>query len=113
MNPTEMAVVCECLQMMYQLFLTAVEPTDEAVDLVMQRSRDGIKAAGRDPYTAFNNRVQEIRYGKSVFYEVGTPPRWIGFYFMILVVMTWLRSILVWATCTQVKKPANHVLCGG
>lgn len=90
MNLTEMSIFGEYLQMMYQLFVTTVEPTDEALELVMQRSHDGIKAAERDPYTAFNRRVREIRYGKSVFYEVSTPPKCIGFYFMMLVAMTWL-----------------------
>lgn len=60
------------LEMIYQLFVTTVEPTDEALELVMQRSRDGIKAAERNPYTAFNRRVREIRYGNSVFYEAWT-----------------------------------------
>lgn len=57
------------LQLVYQLFLTSVMPGDEEVKLVMQMTKEAIKAQERDPFTAFANRVREINYGKSYFFK--------------------------------------------
>ncbi|GMN50692.1 hypothetical protein TIFTF001_019852 [Ficus carica] len=57
------------LQLIYQLFTTSVKPGDEDVKIVMQRAKEAVRAQERDPYTVFENRVQELTYGKSYFFR--------------------------------------------
>ncbi|CAM6103151.1 unnamed protein product [Calypogeia fissa] len=57
------------LQLLYQLFITSVQPGDEEVRLVMQMTREAIKAQERDPFTAYANRVRELNYGNSYYFK--------------------------------------------
>ncbi|XVF34974.1 hypothetical protein REPUB_Repub18cG0104500 [Reevesia pubescens] len=57
------------LQLVYQLFTTDVTPVEEVVKRVMQVEKEMILAQERDPFTAFENRVIEINYGKSYFFR--------------------------------------------
>ncbi|CAA0814299.1 Insulinase (Peptidase family M16) protein [Striga hermonthica] len=57
------------LQLVYQLFVTNLQPGEEDVKIVMQMSEESIRAQERDPYTAFANRVREINYGNSYFFR--------------------------------------------
>ncbi|GAB4852721.1 hypothetical protein Ancab_016933 [Ancistrocladus abbreviatus] len=57
------------LQLVYQLFVTNVEPRDEDIKTVMQLSEENIRADQRDPHTAFWNRVRRLKYGNSYFYR--------------------------------------------
>jgi hypothetical protein len=63
-------LILDCLQLVYQLFTTNVEPREEEVKIVMQMAEEAIYAQERDPYTAFANRVREINYGNSYFFKV-------------------------------------------
>jgi hypothetical protein len=40
------------------------------VKLVMQMTREAIKAQERDPFTAYANRVRELNYGNSYYFKV-------------------------------------------
>lgn len=57
------------LQLVYQLFITNVEPKEEEVRKVMEMAEEAIRAQERDPYTAFANRVRELNYGNSYFFR--------------------------------------------
>ncbi|KAL0338988.1 UNVERIFIED_CONTAM: Zinc protease PQQL-like [Sesamum angustifolium] len=57
------------LQLVYQLFVTNLEPGEEDVKIVMQMAEESVRAQERDPYTAFANRVREINYGNSYFFR--------------------------------------------
>ncbi|KAG6556881.1 hypothetical protein Mapa_001461 [Marchantia paleacea] len=57
------------LQLLYQLFVTTVQPGEEEVKLVMQMTREEIKAQERDPFTAYANRVRELNYGNSYYFK--------------------------------------------
>uniref|UniRef100_A0A0D6R038 Peptidase M16 N-terminal domain-containing protein n=1 Tax=Araucaria cunninghamii TaxID=56994 RepID=A0A0D6R038_ARACU len=57
------------LQLVYQLFVTSVAPGDEEVNLVMEMTKEAIRAQERDPFTAFANRVRELNYGNSYFFK--------------------------------------------
>ncbi|KAL8489686.1 hypothetical protein ACS0TY_025545 [Phlomoides rotata] len=57
------------LQLVYQLFVTNLEPGEEDVKIVMQMAEESVRAQERDPYTAFANRVREINYGNSYFFS--------------------------------------------
>ncbi|GLJ23437.1 hypothetical protein SUGI_0443600 [Cryptomeria japonica] len=57
------------LQLVYQLFVTSVVPGDEEVNLVMEMTKEGIRAQERDPFTKFANRVRELNYGNSYFFK--------------------------------------------
>ncbi|KAI3443676.1 hypothetical protein Pfo_000341 [Paulownia fortunei] len=57
------------LQLVYQLFVTNLEPGEEDVKIVMQMAEESVRAQERDPYTAFANRVREIKYGNSYFFR--------------------------------------------
>lgn len=57
------------LQLVYQLFISNVEPRDEEVKIVMQMAEEAIHAQERDPYNAFANRVRELNYGNSYFFR--------------------------------------------
>eukprot|EP00850_Spirogloea_muscicola_P005254 SM000023S07710 [mRNA] locus=s23:983129:990756:- [translate_table: standard] len=57
------------LQLMYQLFVTTVEPVEEELQVVMQMTEEAIKAQERDPYTAYSNRVRELNYGNSYYFK--------------------------------------------
>jgi hypothetical protein len=63
-------LILDCVQLVYQLFTTNVEPREEEVKIVMQMAEEAIYAQERDPYTAFANRVREINYGNSYFFKV-------------------------------------------
>eukprot|EP01018_Ginkgo_biloba_P031588 Gb_11763 [translate_table: standard] len=56
-------------QLVYQLFSTSVVPGDEEVNIVMQMTKEAIRAQERDPFTAFANRVRELNYGNSYFFK--------------------------------------------
>ncbi|XP_057813480.1 zinc protease PQQL-like isoform X2 [Cryptomeria japonica] len=56
-------------QLVYQLFVTSVVPGDEEVNLVMEMTKEGIRAQERDPFTKFANRVRELNYGNSYFFK--------------------------------------------
>ncbi|KAK6139598.1 hypothetical protein DH2020_026665 [Rehmannia glutinosa] len=52
------------LQLVYQLFVTNLEPGEDDVKIVMQMAEESVRAQERDPYTAFANRpikIGEIR----------------------------------------------------
>lgn len=57
------------LQLVYQLFVTNLEPGEEDVKIVMEMAEESVRAQERDPYTAFSNRVREINYGNSYFFR--------------------------------------------
>lgn len=57
------------LQLVYQLFVTCVEPEEEDIKRVIQIVEEIIRADERDPYNAFSNRVTRIKYGNSYFYK--------------------------------------------
>ncbi|XP_052199575.1 zinc protease PQQL-like isoform X2 [Diospyros lotus] len=57
------------LQLVYQLFITDVQPREEDIKIVMQMAAEAVHAQERDPYTAFLNRVRELNYGKSYFFR--------------------------------------------
>ncbi|KAL2635876.1 hypothetical protein R1flu_007355 [Riccia fluitans] len=57
------------LQLLYQLFVTTVQPGEEEVRLVMQMTKEEIKAQERDPFTAYANRVRELNYGNSYYFK--------------------------------------------
>ncbi|KAL6958556.1 hypothetical protein U1Q18_048858 [Sarracenia purpurea var. burkii] len=57
------------LQLVYQLFITDVEPGEEDIKIVMQMAEEAVRAQERDPYTAFANRVRELNYGNSYFFR--------------------------------------------
>ncbi|KAL6558843.1 hypothetical protein OROMI_019193 [Orobanche minor] len=57
------------LQLVYQLFVTNLEPGEEDVKTVMQMKEESIRANERDPYTVFAKRVKEINYGNSYFFR--------------------------------------------
>ncbi|KAI5664619.1 hypothetical protein M9H77_23942 [Catharanthus roseus] len=57
------------LQLVYQLFMTNLEPGEEDVKIVMQMAEEAVRAQERDPYTAFANRVRELNYGNSYFFR--------------------------------------------
>lgn len=59
------------LKLVYQLFVTNLQPGEEDVKIVMEMSEESVRAQERDPYTAFSNRVREINYGNSYFFRVG------------------------------------------
>lgn len=65
-SPTDLNAA---LQLVYQLFVAEVEPADEEVQLVMQMTLEGIKAQERDPFTAYSNRVRELNYGNSYYFQ--------------------------------------------
>ncbi|KAG0557873.1 hypothetical protein KC19_11G163400 [Ceratodon purpureus] len=65
-SPTDLDAA---LQLVYQLFVSEVEPADEEVQLVMQMTLEGIKAQERDPFTAYANRVRELNYGNSYYFK--------------------------------------------
>lgn len=58
------------MQLVYQLFMTNVEPIEEEARKVMEMAEEAVRAQERDPYTAFANRVREINYGNSYFFRV-------------------------------------------
>lgn len=58
------------LKLVYQLFVTNLQPGEEDVKIVMEMSEESVRAQERDPYTAFSNRVREINYGNSYFFKV-------------------------------------------
>lgn len=57
------------LQLVYQLFVTKVEQREEHIKIVKQITEESIRAKERDPYTAFWNRVTQLKYGDSYFYK--------------------------------------------
>ncbi|XP_057765310.1 zinc protease PQQL-like isoform X1 [Salvia miltiorrhiza] len=57
------------LQLVYQLFVTNLQPGEEDVKIVMEMAEESVHAQERDPYTAFSNRVREINYGNSYFFR--------------------------------------------
>jgi len=57
-------------QLVYQLFVTQVEPEEEDIKRVIHILEEIIRAEERDPYTAFSNRLTRIKYGNSYFYKV-------------------------------------------
>ncbi|KAK7399022.1 hypothetical protein VNO78_10197 [Psophocarpus tetragonolobus] len=57
------------LQLVYQLFTTNLTPGEEDVKIVMQMAEEAVSAQDRDPYTAFTNRVKELNYGNSYFFQ--------------------------------------------
>ncbi|KAH9303201.1 hypothetical protein KI387_014784, partial [Taxus chinensis] len=65
-SPSDLETV---LQLAYQLFVTCVVPGDEEVNLVMEMTKEAIRAQERDPFTAFANRVRELNYGNSYFFK--------------------------------------------
>ncbi|KNA14112.1 hypothetical protein SOVF_110570 [Spinacia oleracea] len=65
-SPTDLETA---LQLVYQLFMTNVEPREEEVKKVMEMAEEAVRAQERDPYTAFENRVREINYGNSYFFR--------------------------------------------
>ncbi|KAK4415627.1 Zinc protease PQQL-like [Sesamum alatum] len=65
-SPTDLETA---LQLVYQLFVTNLEPGEEDVKIVMQMAEESVRAQERDPYTAFANRVREINYGNSYFFR--------------------------------------------
>ncbi|CAM6082243.1 unnamed protein product [Calypogeia fissa] len=64
------------LQLLYQLYITSVQPGDEEVRLVMQMTREAIKAQKRDPFTAYASRVCELNYGNSYYFKVPLNSFW-------------------------------------
>lgn len=62
------------LKLVYQLFVTNLQPGEEDVKIVMEMSEESVRAQERDPYTAFSNRVREINYGNSYFFRVSYLP---------------------------------------
>ncbi|XP_010667309.2 zinc protease PQQL-like isoform X1 [Beta vulgaris subsp. vulgaris] len=65
-SPTDLETA---LQLVYQLFMTNVEPIEEEARKVMEMAEEAVRAQERDPYTAFANRVREINYGNSYFFR--------------------------------------------
>ncbi|BBN04021.1 zinc protease [Marchantia polymorpha subsp. ruderalis] len=65
-SPSDLEIA---LQLLYQLFVTTVQPGEEEVKLVMQMTREEIKAQERDPFTAYANRVRELNYGNSYYFK--------------------------------------------
>lgn len=57
-------------KLVYQLFVTNLQPGEEDVKIVMEMAEESVRAQERDPYTAFSNRVREINYGNSYFFRV-------------------------------------------
>ncbi|XP_073298175.1 zinc protease PQQL-like [Primulina huaijiensis] len=57
------------LQLVYQLFMTNLEPSEEDVKIVMQMAEESVRAQERDPFNAFANRVRELNYGSSYFFR--------------------------------------------
>ncbi|XP_074269178.1 zinc protease PQQL-like [Silene latifolia] len=57
------------LQLVYQLFMTRVQPEEEDINRVLHMVEDIIRADERDPYTVFTNRVTRIKCGSSYFYK--------------------------------------------
>lgn len=57
------------LQLVYQLFVTNVEPVKEDVERVKQILEECIRAQERDPFTAFTKRVTRIKCGNSYFFK--------------------------------------------
>lgn len=57
-------------QLVYQLFMTNLEPSEEDVKIVMQMAEESVRAQERDPFNAFANRVRELNYGSSYFFRV-------------------------------------------
>ncbi|XP_047310984.1 zinc protease PQQL-like [Impatiens glandulifera] len=57
------------LQLVYQLFVVNVEPSEEDTKIVMQMTEEAIRAQERDPYNIFANRVRELNYGRSYFFK--------------------------------------------
>ncbi|GJP47352.1 hypothetical protein CLOM_g6553 [Closterium sp. NIES-68] len=53
------------LQLVYQLFTCRITAEQKDVALIMQMTREAVRAQRRDPFTAFANRVREISYGSS------------------------------------------------
>lgn len=70
--------LCSPSKLVYQLFVTNLEPGEEDVKIVMQMAEESVRAQERDPYTAFANRVREINYGNSYFFSVSYLP-FLGF----------------------------------
>lgn len=60
------------LQLVYQLFVTQVQPEEEDIKRVIHIVEEIIHAEERDPYTSFSNRLTRIKYGNSYFYK---PPQ--------------------------------------
>ncbi|KAF1862164.1 hypothetical protein Lal_00026687 [Lupinus albus] len=65
-SPSDMETA---LQLVYQLFTTNLTPDEEIVKIVMQMAEEAVCAQDRDPYTAFENRVNELNYGNSYFFR--------------------------------------------
>ncbi|KAH9623003.1 hypothetical protein KSS87_020828 [Heliosperma pusillum] len=65
-SPTDLETA---LQLIYQLFVTKVEPKEEEVRKVMEMAEETVRAQDRDPCTAFSNRVRELNYGNSYFFR--------------------------------------------
>ncbi|XP_021725006.1 zinc protease PQQL-like isoform X1 [Chenopodium quinoa] len=57
------------LQLVYQLFVTCVEPDEDDIKRVIHIVEELIRADERDPYSVFTNRVTRIKYGNSYFYK--------------------------------------------
>ncbi|KAK9715778.1 hypothetical protein RND81_06G188600 [Saponaria officinalis] len=64
-SPTDLETA---LQLIYQLFVTKVEPNEEARK-VMEMAEEAVRAQERDPCTAFSHCVRELNYGNSYFFR--------------------------------------------
>ncbi|KAL9153344.1 hypothetical protein ABFS82_10G042100 [Erythranthe guttata] len=65
-SPSDLEIA---LQLVYQLFITNMQPEEDDVKIVMQKDEESIHAEERDPHTVFTNRVLEINYGNSIFFR--------------------------------------------
>jgi len=77
------------LQLVYQLFITNVEPKEEEVRKVMEMAEEAIRAQERDPHTAFANRVRELNYGNSYFFRVS-----LNFVFLFVGFSAWIIDLI-------------------
>ena len=85
------------LQLVYQLFITNVEPKEEGVRKVMEMAEEAIRAQERDPYTAFANRVRELNYGNSYFFRVC-----LNFVLLVVGFSAWIIDLL-FSLCSRSK----------
>ncbi|XP_021860861.2 zinc protease PQQL-like isoform X1 [Spinacia oleracea] len=65
-SPSDLEIA---LQLVYQLFMTCVEPEEDDIKRVIQIVEEVIRADERDPYYVFTNRVSRIKYGNSYFFK--------------------------------------------
>ncbi|KAL8153842.1 hypothetical protein V2J09_011602 [Rumex salicifolius] len=65
-SPSDMETA---LQLVYQLFVTNVEPDERNISRLNQILEEIVQAEERDPFTAFSKRVTQIKYGNSYFFK--------------------------------------------